>query len=47
MEQVATRLAALGDLPVEAENPYWTERGAVTVKDPDRWRVVLMPQPSA
>jgi len=44
MEQVATRLATLGHLPVEAENPYWTENGAVTVEDPDRWRVVLMPQ---
>jgi catechol 2,3-dioxygenase-like lactoylglutathione lyase family enzyme len=44
-EQVATRLAALGHLPVEAENPYWTDNGAVTVEDPDHWRVVLMPQP--
>jgi hypothetical protein len=42
--QVATRLAALGRLPVEAENPYWNENGAVTVEDPDGWRVVLMPQ---
>jgi hypothetical protein len=47
VEQVATRLAALGHLPVEAENPYWTEHGAVTVEDRDHWRVVLMPQPSA
>jgi catechol 2,3-dioxygenase-like lactoylglutathione lyase family enzyme len=47
VEQVASRLAALGHLPVEAENPYWTEHGAVTVEDPDRWRVVLMPQPLA
>jgi catechol 2,3-dioxygenase-like lactoylglutathione lyase family enzyme len=45
VEQVAARLAALGYLPVEAENPYWTEHGAVTIEDPDRWRVVLMPQP--
>ncbi len=44
MEQVATRLATLGHRPVEAENPYWTENGAVTVEDPDHWRVVLMPQ---
>jgi len=44
MEWVASRLAALGHLPVEAENPYWTENGAVTVEDPDHWRVVLMPQ---
>jgi hypothetical protein len=34
-------------LPVEAENPYWTDNGAVTVEDPDHWRVVLMPQPLA
>lgn len=44
MEQVATWLAALGHLPVEAENPYWAENGTVTVEDPDHWRVVLMPQ---
>jgi hypothetical protein len=34
----------LGHLPVEAENPYWTENDAVSVEDPDHWRVVLMPQ---
>jgi len=45
VEQVATRVATLGHLPVEAENPYWTNNGAVTVEDPDHWRVVLMPQP--
>ena len=45
MEQVATRLAEFGHLPVEAKNPYWTEHSAVTVEDPDHWRVVLMPQP--
>ena len=46
-EIAGSRLAALGHLPVEAENPYWTENGAVTVEDPDGWRVVLMPHPSA
>src|SRR6266567_1152731 len=45
VQQVATRLATLGHLPVEAENPCWPENGAVTVEDPDHWRVVLMPQP--
>lgn len=45
--QVRYLLAAFGHLPVEAENPYWTENGAVTVEDPDGWRVVLMPHPSA
>jgi catechol 2,3-dioxygenase-like lactoylglutathione lyase family enzyme len=43
----AGRLAALGYPPVEAENPYWTELGAVTVEDPDGWRVVLVPPGSA
>jgi hypothetical protein len=32
---------------VEAENPYRTENGAVTIEDPDHWRVVLMPRPLA
>ena len=45
VEQVASRLAAAGHLPVAAENPYWTEHGAVTVEDPDHWRIVLLPQP--
>lgn len=44
VEQVAARLATLGHPSVGSENPYWTDRGAVTVEDPDRWRVVLMPQ---
>lgn len=44
MEQVATRLAALGHSRVEAENPYWTDNGAITVEDPDQWRIVLMPR---
>jgi hypothetical protein len=47
MERVAIRLATLGHLPVKAENPYWTKNGAVTVEDPDHWRVVLMPQSPA
>lgn len=44
VKQVAGRLAKLGHPPVAAENPYWTDNGAITVEDPDRWRVVLMPQ---
>jgi catechol 2,3-dioxygenase-like lactoylglutathione lyase family enzyme len=46
VELIAARLAARGYSSVEAENPYWTENGAVTVQDPDGWRVVLMPRPS-
>lgn len=33
-----------GDVPT-AENPYWEGIGAVTVPDPDGWRVVLAPAP--
>lgn len=46
-EQVASRLAALGHPRVEAENPYWTGNGAITVEDPDQWRIILMPRPFA
>ena len=47
IEQLVTRLATIGHSPVEAQNPYWTENGAVTIEDPDHWRVVLMPPPLA
>jgi catechol 2,3-dioxygenase-like lactoylglutathione lyase family enzyme len=39
----ATRLREFGHEPVEAENPYWAGIGAVTIPDPDGWRVVLAP----
>jgi catechol 2,3-dioxygenase-like lactoylglutathione lyase family enzyme len=42
---VAQRLEALDYVAVEAENPYWTDADAVTVEDPDGWRVVLVPRP--
>ncbi len=46
VDRVAARLAARGYPSVEAENPYWPHNGGVTIEDPDRWRVVLMPRPS-
>ena len=43
----AARLAAMGDPEVEPMNPDWRGR-AVTVADPDGWRVVLaLPRGSA
>lgn len=43
----AARLAAMGYPEVEPMNPYWCGR-AVTVADPDGWRVVLaLPRGSA
>jgi len=44
VERAAARLVALGHPTVVAENPYWTEHRAVTVEDPDGWRVVLVPR---
>lgn len=38
-------LSELGYASVEPENPYWSEHGAVTIPDPDGWRIVLMPKP--
>lgn len=45
MRPVVQRLGAAGHEPVPAENPYWQENGGITFEDPDKWRVVLMPQP--
>lgn len=41
----AARLEAHGGTLAAAENPYWTSNGAITVEDPDGWRVVLAPRP--
>lgn len=43
VQAVVDRLSSHGHAPVPAENPYWAKVGAVTVPDPDRWRVVLVP----
>jgi catechol 2,3-dioxygenase-like lactoylglutathione lyase family enzyme len=43
VEATAARLETMGYPPVESENPYWPQVGAVTIADPDGWRVVLVP----
>ena len=43
INSVAERLASMGYPAVEPENPYWKEKGATTIEDPDGWRLVLMP----
>jgi catechol 2,3-dioxygenase-like lactoylglutathione lyase family enzyme len=42
-DRAAERLRALGGEQVAAENPWWDGLGALTVADPDGWRVVLVP----
>jgi catechol 2,3-dioxygenase-like lactoylglutathione lyase family enzyme len=44
-DAVVERLGEQGHAPVEAENPFWKTVDAVTVEDPDGWRVVLVPAP--
>ena len=41
MKRVAERLHQMGYPEVEPENPYWRKL-AITIEDPDGWRVVLM-----
>ena len=43
VDAMAARLGDLGHPRVEAENPYWEQQGAVTIEDPDGWRIVLVP----
>ncbi len=43
INKIVQRLARLGYPEAEPENPYWKEKGAVTIADPDGWRLVLMP----
>ena len=33
----------MGHPEVDSENPYWPAHDAVTIEDPDGWRVVLVP----
>ncbi|GAB3530492.1 VOC family protein [Pontibacter brevis] len=40
---IVQRLEEMGHPEVAPENPYWKHKGAITVEDPDGWRLVLMP----
>ena len=43
LRRVVERLGAMGYAPVAPENPYWSAIGAITLEDPDAWRVVFAP----
>lgn len=43
IRQIVERLAQMGYPEVEPGNPYWKEKRASTIEDPDGWRLVLMP----
>jgi len=40
LQEIVTRLSAMGYGDVAPENPYWTGK-SVTIPDPDGWHVVL------
>jgi catechol 2,3-dioxygenase-like lactoylglutathione lyase family enzyme len=42
-DALVARISSFGHLPVEFENPYWRERGAIAFADPDGWHVVVFP----
>lgn len=42
INHVVERLGSMGYESVPAENPWWTDHDAVTIEDPDGWRVVFM-----
>jgi len=45
MFDVVTRLGECGHEPVQLDNTWWRENGAIAFADPDNWRIVLMPSP--
>ena len=45
IKRVRKELRESGHEPVELDNPWWRENGAMAFADPDNWRIVLMPKP--
>jgi hypothetical protein len=43
LRRKADQLHAMGYPQVASANPYWDEHGAITIEDPDGWRIVFMP----
>ena len=43
VQAMADKLIGIGYQQVSSENPWWDKHGAITIEDPDKWRVVLQP----
>lgn len=41
VQTMADRLMGMDYQQVSSENPWWDNHGAITIEDPDKWRVVL------
>lgn len=42
VEQCAQKLINMGYSQVKAENPWWEDHQAITIEDPDKYRVVFI-----
>jgi len=47
VQRMADKLTGMGYRHVSSENPWWDDHDAITIEDPDQWRVVLQPVPDA
>lgn len=43
VQRMADKLTQMGYARVPSENPWWDDHNAITIEDPDLWRVVLQP----
>jgi hypothetical protein len=43
INKITRRLQQMGYPKVQPENVYWKDKQAITIEDPDGWRIVLMP----
>lgn len=43
LDSILARLADAGYTSAPTTNPYWSDRGAVAVPDPDGWMLILAP----
>lgn len=45
-QKKAWRLQSMGYQRVTSANPWWEDHAAITIEDPDGWRIVLQPEDS-
>ncbi|MEO1442263.1 MAG: VOC family protein, partial [Chloroflexota bacterium] len=45
VQSLAQKLVDMSYVRVPAENPWWERHHAITIEDPDGWRIVLQPEP--
>lgn len=46
VQEAAQKLIEMGYSQVVPQNPWWRERQAIAIEDPDGWQVILQPEPT-